>query len=80
MQTVINLQQALHPGILRIIIAAILFIPFIYLITLKSESEEEEIIKNDFPSRSELYQAMYTQLIKKDEIPVVQMKQSDLAV
>jgi hypothetical protein len=81
MQTIISLQQALHPGIVRIIIAAILFIPFIYLITLKSETEEEEeIIQNDIPSRGELYQAMYSQLAKKEERPVIQMKQSDLAV
>ena len=77
---IINLlQEALSSGIIRLIIAAILLVPFIYLITLKDESGEEEIAQSN-PSRSELYQGMYGELAKKEEMPVVQMKQSDLAV
>lgn len=74
------LQEALSSGIIRLIIAAILLIPFIYLITLKEATDEEELLQSDVPSRSELYQSMYNQLAKKEEMPVVQMEQSDLAV
>ena len=77
---IINLlREALSSGIVRIIIAAILLIPFIYLITMKDESEEE-FAENQSPSRNELYKAMNAQLAKKEERPVVQMEQSDLAV
>jgi hypothetical protein len=79
MQTVIHLGQVFHPDIIRIIFAAILFIPFIYLLTLKEEKEEEIVKHETTPTRSELYQAMYSQLASEAK-PIVEMKQADLAV
>lgn len=80
---IINLlQEALSSGIIRLIIAAILLVPFIYLITMKDESDEEEVAVNAVPSRSDMYHALYSQLLDKEEQTpaVVEMKQSDLAV
>ena len=79
MHIITLLQEALSSGIIRLIIAAILLVPFIYLITLKDESEEEVAVES-VPSRSEFYKAMNGQLAIKEERPVVQMEQSDLAV
>jgi hypothetical protein len=79
MHLLMSLREVFQPNITRIIIASVLMIPFVYLITLKDKGEEEEVT-NDATSRSEMYHSLYSQLVTNEEKPVVEMKQSDLAV
>ena len=63
MRTIIDLYNSYHhPDAIRIIIAAILFIPFIYLLTYRSEKPER--IKRE-PKNNREYKKLYEDISGK---------------